>query len=51
MDNSSNNHTGINKPMIADDEIDLRELLTAIWQGKLIFIVITDHGLDFELYT
>ena len=41
MDNSSNNHTGINKPMIADDEIDLRELLTAIWQGKLIIIVIT----------
>ena len=41
MDNNSNNHTDKNKPMIADDEIDLRELLTAIWQGKLIIIVIT----------
>ncbi|MBH0060061.1 LPS O-antigen length regulator [Pseudoalteromonas sp. NZS71] len=45
MDNSSNNHTDKNKPMIAydiaDDEIDLRELLTAIWQGKWIIIVVT----------
>ena len=26
---------------IADDEIDLRELFTAIWQGKWIIIAIT----------
>ncbi|WP_350608198.1 Wzz/FepE/Etk N-terminal domain-containing protein [Pseudoalteromonas sp. MER144-MNA-CIBAN-0113] len=44
MENNSNNLNQANTPMqnnIADDEIDLRELFTAIWQGKWIIIAIT----------
>jgi len=44
MENNSNNQNQANTPMqnnIADDEIDLRELFTAIWQGKWIIIAIT----------
>lgn len=44
MENNSNNLNQANMPMqnnIADDEIDLRELFTAIWQGKWIIIAIT----------
>ncbi|MDN3434301.1 Wzz/FepE/Etk N-terminal domain-containing protein [Pseudoalteromonas sp. APC 3356] len=44
MENNSNNLNQVNMPMqnnIADDEIDLRELFTAIWQGKWIIIAIT----------
>jgi len=44
MENNSNNLNQANMPMqnnIADDEIDLRELFTAIWQGKWIIVIIT----------
>ncbi|QBJ61958.1 Wzz/FepE/Etk N-terminal domain-containing protein [Pseudoalteromonas sp. DL-6] len=44
MENNSNNLNQVNMPMqnnIADDEIDLRELFTAIWQGKWIIVAIT----------
>lgn len=44
MENNSNNLNQANASMqnnIADDEIDLRELFTAIWQGKWIIIAIT----------
>ena len=44
MENNSNNLNQANIPMqnnIADDEIDLRELFTAIWQGKWLIISIT----------
>ncbi|ALQ53791.1 lipopolysaccharide biosynthesis protein [Pseudoalteromonas issachenkonii] len=44
MENNSNNLNQANTPVqnnIADDEIDLRELFTAIWQGKWIIIAIT----------
>ncbi|TMP59511.1 LPS O-antigen length regulator [Pseudoalteromonas sp. S1610] len=44
MENNSNNLNQVNMPMqnnIADDEIDLRELFTAIWHGKWIIIAIT----------
>ena len=44
MENNSNNLNQANIPMqnnIADDEIDLRELFTAIWQGKWIIVIIT----------
>ena len=44
MENNSNNLNQANTPMqnnIADDEIDLRELFTAIWQGKWMIIAIT----------
>ncbi|WP_350644924.1 Wzz/FepE/Etk N-terminal domain-containing protein [Pseudoalteromonas sp. G24-MNA-CIBAN-0072] len=44
MENNSNNLNQANMPMqnnIADDEIDLRELFSAIWQGKWIIIAIT----------
>ena len=44
MENNSNNLNQVNMPMqnnIADDEIDLRELFTVIWQGKWIIIAIT----------
>ena len=44
MENNSNNLNQANTPMqnnIADDEIDLRELFTAIWQGKWVIIAIT----------
>ena len=44
MENNSNNQNQANTPMqnnIADDEIDLRELFSAIWQGKWIIIAIT----------
>lgn len=44
MENNSNNQNQANTPMqnnIADDEIDLRELFTAIWQGKWIIVIIT----------
>ena len=44
MENNSNNLNQANMPMqnnIADDEIDLRELFTAIWQGKWTIIIIT----------
>lgn len=45
MENNSNNLNQTNAPVvnynIADDEIDLRELFTAIWQGKWIIIAIT----------
>ena len=42
MENNSNNLNQANTPVVnynaADDEIDLRELFTAIWQGKWIII-------------
>jgi uncharacterized protein involved in exopolysaccharide biosynthesis len=47
MENNSNNSNNLNQantPVqnnIADDEIDLRELFTAIWQGKWIIVIIT----------
>ena len=44
MENNLNNLNQANTPVqnnIADDEIDLRELFTAIWQGKWIIIAIT----------
>ena len=45
MENNSNNLNQTNAPVVnynaADDEIDLRELFTAIWQGKWIIIAIT----------
>lgn len=44
MENNSNNLNQANVPIqsnIADDEIDLRDLFTAIWQGKWIIIAIT----------
>ena len=44
MNKNSNNLNQVNAPVannIADDEIDLRELFTAIWQGKWIIIAIT----------
>ena len=44
MENNSNNLNQANTPVqnnIADDEIDLRELFSAIWQGKWIIIAIT----------
>ena len=45
MENNSNNLNQANTPVVnynaADDEIDLRELFTAIWQGKWIIIAIT----------
>ena len=44
MENNSNNLNQANASMqnnIADDEIDLRELFTAIWHGKWIIIAIT----------
>ncbi|MDN3406983.1 Wzz/FepE/Etk N-terminal domain-containing protein [Pseudoalteromonas sp. SD03] len=44
MENNSNNLNQANTPVqnnIADDEIDLRELFTAIWQGKWIIVIIT----------
>ncbi|MBQ4799507.1 LPS O-antigen length regulator [Pseudoalteromonas sp. MMG006] len=45
MENNLNNLNQKNAPVVnynaADDEIDLRELFTAIWQGKWIIIVIT----------
>lgn len=44
MKNNSNNLNQKNAPVannIADDEIDLRELFTVIWQGKWIIIAIT----------
>lgn len=44
MNKNSNNLNQVNAPVannIADDEIDLRELLTAIWQGKWIIIAVT----------
>ena len=47
MENNSNNSNNLNQantPMqnnIADDEIELRELFTVIWQGKWIIIAIT----------
>ena len=44
MENNSNNLNQANTPVqnnIADDEIDLRELFTAIWQGKWVIIAIT----------
>ncbi|MFQ3204705.1 MAG: hypothetical protein ACI87I_003114 [Pseudoalteromonas tetraodonis] len=44
MENNSNNLNQVNASMqnnISDDEIDLRELFTAIWQGKWIIIAIT----------
>ena len=44
MENNSNNLNQTNTPVqnnIADDEIDLRELFTAIWQGKWVIIAIT----------
>ena len=45
MENNSNNLNQANTPVVnynaADDEIDLRELFTAIWHGKWIIIAIT----------
>ncbi|WP_350314695.1 Wzz/FepE/Etk N-terminal domain-containing protein [Pseudoalteromonas sp. TB43-MNA-CIBAN-0091] len=45
MENNSNNLNQANTPVVnynaADDEIDLRELFTAIWQGKWTIIIIT----------
>ncbi|KPH90394.1 lipopolysaccharide biosynthesis protein [Pseudoalteromonas undina] len=44
MENNSNNLNQANTTLqsnIADDEIDLRELFTAIWQGKWIIVIIT----------
>ncbi|MAY60546.1 Wzz/FepE/Etk N-terminal domain-containing protein [Pseudoalteromonas issachenkonii] len=45
MENNSNNLNQANTPVVnynaADDEIDLRELFTAIWQGKWVIIAIT----------
>ncbi|GAA77692.1 Wzz/FepE/Etk N-terminal domain-containing protein [Pseudoalteromonas sp. BSi20495] len=41
MENSLNNLKQKNEQIVADDEIDLRELFTAIWQGKWIIIAIT----------
>ena len=41
MENNLNNPKQASEQIIADDEIDLRELFTAIWQGKWIIIAIT----------
>lgn len=44
MENNSNNLNQANTTLqsnIADDEIDLRELFTAIWQGRWIIVIIT----------
>ena len=41
MENNLNNPKQISEQIIADDEIDLRELFTIIWQGKWIVIAIT----------
>ncbi len=41
MENSINNPKQAREQFIANDEIDLRELFTVIWQGKWIIIVIT----------
>ena len=41
MENSINNPKQTSEQIITDDEIDLRELFTAIWQGKWIIIAIT----------
>ena len=44
MENNSNNLKQANGSVtdnIANDEIDLRELFTVIWQGKLIVIALT----------
>jgi uncharacterized protein involved in exopolysaccharide biosynthesis len=41
MENNLNNLKQKNEQTVADDEIDLRELFTAIWQGKWVVIAIT----------
>jgi uncharacterized protein involved in exopolysaccharide biosynthesis len=41
MENSINNPKQTSEQNIADDEIDLRELFSVIWQGKWIIIAIT----------
>ncbi|KDC49453.1 Wzz/FepE/Etk N-terminal domain-containing protein [Pseudoalteromonas fuliginea] len=41
MENNLNNPKQANVLAVADDEIDLRELFTAIWQGKWIIIAVT----------
>jgi len=41
MENNLNNPKQTSERTVADDEIDLRELFTAIWQGKWVVIAIT----------
>lgn len=41
MENNLNNPKHTREQTIADDEIDLRELFAAIWQGKWTIIIIT----------
>lgn len=41
MENNLNSPKQINNKIVADDEIDLRELFSAIWQGKWFIIAIT----------
>ena len=41
MENNLNNLKQKNEQTVADDEIDLRELFSAIWQGKWTVIAIT----------
>ncbi|WP_166378392.1 Wzz/FepE/Etk N-terminal domain-containing protein [Pseudoalteromonas sp. Z9A4] len=41
MENNLNNPKQTSEHTVADEEIDLRELFTAIWQGKWIIIAIT----------
>ncbi|MDX1727699.1 MAG: Wzz/FepE/Etk N-terminal domain-containing protein [Pseudoalteromonas tetraodonis] len=53
MENNSNNLNQANTPLqnnIADDEIDLRELFTAIWQGKWIIVIITALFVSASVY-
>lgn len=41
MENNLNNPKYTSEQIVADDEIDLRELFKVIWQGKWVVIVIT----------
>ena len=41
MENNLNNPKQTSEHTVADEEIDLRELFTAIWQGKWIVIAVT----------
>ncbi len=55
MENNLNNIITANEPKaayeVADDEIDLREILSAIWQGKWVIITITImFSVAFTLY-
>ncbi|TMO79721.1 LPS O-antigen length regulator [Pseudoalteromonas sp. S3776] len=55
MENNLNNTKTVNEPRVAhevaDDEISLREILSAIWQGKWVIITITIiFSVAFTLY-